>query len=135
MQTHLFGCMNLKGLKLMNDIDKINAAIKNLKAYMYYAIDDMPIDVGNAITEALTCLREKLQRLDNPPLTIEQLKQMDKVPIYIKDLDRPISSGWKIIYWDRGKYMTITSYTTRGYLIDYYGIDWLAYRQKPTDET
>ena len=52
----------------MNEIEKINAAIKNLKAYMYYAIDDMPIDVGNAITEALTCLREKLQRLENPPL-------------------------------------------------------------------
>lgn len=39
-----------------------------------------PCYVMNAIERAITALREKLEREQNEPLTLEQLRQMDGLP-------------------------------------------------------
>lgn len=44
-----------------------------------------PCYVMNAIERAITALREKLEREQNEPLTLEQLRQMDGQPVWCQD--------------------------------------------------
>lgn len=68
---------------------------------------------------------------DNPPLSLEQLRGMGGEPVWIEDLEEPENSEWKICYWDRGKYLVLTSMHCQGHLLDEYGKTWLAYAHKP----
>lgn len=73
---------------------------------------------------------------DNKPLTLEELRNMDDVPVYIQDLYGEGRDGWHIISWDStrsGRYLVLTSKNCNGFLIDEYGESWLAYAQKPID--
>lgn len=76
---------------------------------------------------------EALNALDteNEPLTLEQLREMDREPVWIDEREEPEYSGWYIVYWDRGKYLVLQSITTHGLLMDEYGKTWLAYRRPP----
>lgn len=65
------------------------------------------------------------------PLTAEELRGMDGQPVWIEDLNKPESSGWRLIYWDRGKYLVLLSKSMSGYILEEYGQAWLAYAYPP----
>lgn len=67
----------------------------------------------------------------NKPLTLEQLRGIDGQPVWIKDLKTPECSGWRMIYWDRGKYLVLIAKSIQGYILEEYGKTWLAYAQQP----
>lgn len=67
----------------------------------------------------------------NKPLTLEQLRGIDGQPVWIKDLKTPECSGWRMIYWDRGKYLVLIAKSIQGYILEEYGKTWLAYTQQP----
>ena len=67
----------------------------------------------------------------NKPLTLEQLRGIDGQPVWIKDLKTPECSGWRMIYWDRGKYLVLIAKSIQGYILEEYGESWLAYAQQP----
>lgn len=67
----------------------------------------------------------------NEPLTLEELKALNEYPIWIQNLEEPDKSQWRLLYWDRGKYLVLQGISTRGYLIEEYGKSWLAYRRPP----
>ena len=63
----------------------------------------------------------------NEPLTLEELREMNEVP-------EPAKSQWRLLYWDRGKYLVLQGISVRGYLMEEYGESWLAYRRPPEGE-
>lgn len=67
----------------------------------------------------------------NKPLTLEQLRGIDGQPVWIKDLKTLECSGWRMIYWDRGKYLVLIAKSIQGYILEEYGKTWLAYAQQP----
>ena len=67
----------------------------------------------------------------NEPLTIEQLRKMNEEPVWVQNLEEPEKSQWRLLYWDRGKYLVLQGISVRGYLLEEYGESWLAYRRPP----
>ena len=67
----------------------------------------------------------------NKPLTLEQLRGIDGQPVWIKDLKTPECSGWRMIYWNRGKYLVLIAKSIQGYILEEYGKTWFAYAQQP----
>lgn len=65
------------------------------------------------------------------PLTLEQLRKMDGQPVWVEDLEKSERSWWRLIYWDRGKYMVLLSKSVEGYILEEYGKTWLAYAYPP----
>lgn len=43
----------------------------------------------------------------NEPLTLEELREMNEVPVWIQNLEEPAKSQWRLLYWDRGKYLVL----------------------------
>lgn len=72
--------------------------------------------------------------LPNEPLTLEELREMNEVPVWIQNLEEPAKSQWRLLYWDRGKYLVLQGISVRGYLMEEYGESWLAYRRPPEGE-
>ena len=70
----------------------------------------------------------------NEPLTLEELREMYEVPVWIQNLEEPAKSLWRLLYWDRGKYLVLQGISVRGYLMEEYGESWLAYRRPPEGE-
>ena len=68
------------------------------------------------------------------PLTLEELREMNEVPVWIQNLEEPAKSQWRLLYWDRGKYLVLQGISVRGYLMEEYGESWLAYRRPPEGE-
>lgn len=70
----------------------------------------------------------------NEPLTLEELREMNEVPVWIQNLEEPAKSQWRLLYWDRGKYLVLQGISVRGYSMEEYGESWLAYRRPPEGE-
>ena len=70
----------------------------------------------------------------NEPLTLEELREMNEVPVWIQNLEETAKSQWRLLYWDRGKYLVLQGISVRGYLMEEYGESWLAYRRPPEGE-
>ena len=70
----------------------------------------------------------------NEPLTLEQLREMNEEPVWVQNLEEPEKSQWRLLYWDRGKYLVLQGISVRGYLLEEYGESWLAYRRPPEGE-
>ena len=70
----------------------------------------------------------------NEPLTLEELREMNEVPVWIQNLEEPAKSQWRLLYWDRGKYLVLQGISVRGYLMEEYGESWLTYRRPPEGE-
>ena len=79
---------------------------------------------------AATALREKAEREDPKPLTIEELRQMDGVPVYLVFLSLN-ETGWEIFveHDDDGFETDAGSW----YYAKTYGKKWFAYRHKPRE--
>lgn len=65
------------------------------------------------------------------PLTLEQLRGMGGKPVWINDLGKLERSGWRLLYWDRGKYLVLLAKSATGYLLEDYGKTWIAYAYPP----
>lgn len=83
---------------------------------------------------ARQAIREKIER-DNPqPLSWDELKQMNEVPVYIIDLYDEGREGWYILSWDHRsscQYLVLSSRHCNGFLSDEYGESWVAYKHEP----
>ena len=77
-----------------------------------------------------TCL-EAVKGHGNKPLTLEQLREMDGKPVWVECLEDLNRSGWRLIFWDRGKYLVLLHTSLYGFLLDDYGKTWLAYAYPP----
>ena len=67
----------------------------------------------------------------NEPLTLDELREMNEEPVWVQNLEEPEKSQWRLLYWDRGKYLVLQGISVRGYLMEEYGESWLAYRRPP----
>ena len=70
----------------------------------------------------------------NEALTLEELRGMNEVPVWVQNFEEPEKSQWRLLYWDRGKYLVLQGISVRGYLLEEYGESWLAYRRPPEGE-
>lgn len=88
---------------------------------------------------SLEQLRTMVSQLPNPPLTLEELREMDWEPVWV-DGDRETEighSGWAIIWYSKvEKYVCVwwpgTEYADIPSL-NSYGDTWMAYRRKPEE--
>lgn len=105
-----------------------------------------------AVRLSLEALREKAEREDTRPLTIEELRQMDGEPVFLEyELGQHTYSGWNVLKsvylteegdylkcidgklfsvvgMERVKFITDQSFATQDY-----GKKWIAYRHKPKE--
>lgn len=100
---------------------------------------DMVVRVYEANELALIALREKAER-DNPkPLTIEELRQLDEEPVWVKPEGTTAGYGmWcEVIYnrLTRRVEALIPGVEHTWFEGDEYGETWTAYRRKPKEET
>ncbi|MBO5953304.1 MAG: hypothetical protein J6Q53_04190 [Oscillospiraceae bacterium] len=91
-----------------------------------YGVDD---ELKDAMQMAIEALREKAEREDPKPLTIEELRDMIGEPIYIVHSHN--GNEWQIFtgyndcsFWSMGESF---------YLNCRYGKGWIAYRHKPKE--
>ena len=82
--------------------------------------------INEAIDLALSALSPP-----NEALTLEELRGVNEVPVWVQNLKEPAKSQWRLLYWDRGKYLVLQGISVRGYLLEEYGESWLAYRRPP----
>lgn len=75
-----------------------------------------------------------LPQPSNEPLTLEELRGMNEEPVWVQNLEEPTKSQWRLLYWDRGKYLVLQGMSVRGYLLEEYGESWIAYRRPPEGE-
>ena len=86
----------------------IEQAIKRIEVHMeVHRIGQYPhYHIGKALTMALDALREKAEREDPKPLTIEELRQMNGEPVWVEEFSGRIdTTGWALVEVDdRGTY-------------------------------
>ena len=122
-----------------NEAKRVEAAIKILikeRQPHYYKPNNKLGIVGEAYNIAFRALNEKLQRLENPPLTLEELKQMEDEPVWTVTTGVDGSSRVEIIESVRNDYIRLCCLFVETYDIETttYGKSWLAYRHKPANE-
>lgn len=69
--------------------------------------------------------------INNDPLTIDELHEMDGKPVWIENLENPEKSQWRLCHWDRGKYLVLQGISIQGYLLEDYGVSWIAFESEP----
>ena len=133
----------------------IQQAIENRERCLKYlegcAVGTNPESV-EAVRLSLEALREKAEREDPQPLTIEELRQMDGQPVFLKySIAQCQCSGWNVIdsvylteYGDylehkEGKLYSVVGMemvkfiTGQSFATQKYGETWLTYRHKPKE--
>ena len=115
------------------DPESSEEAMEEIKRLSGYNGEDMELKViRDACRVAVKVLRAPgLPEPMGEPLTLEQLREMDGKPVWIKNLEEPEKSQWRLCHWDRGKYLVLQGISVRGYLLDDYGVAWLAYAYPP----
>ncbi len=89
-----------------------------------------PMPGARAMFEiAAAALREKAEREDPQPLTIEDLRQMDGEPVWLDGFEWRVSYGVSTI---SGSLCLETGLDSR-IPLDGYGETWFAYRHKPKE--
>ena len=71
----------------------------------------------------------------NKHLTLQELKVLNKVPIWVEDTEYPKNSGWHIIEWNNRKYLCLMGLSSKGYTVEEYGESWFAYRFNPHEDS
>ena len=121
----------------MSEIEKAIKALEEHRASMKIFIDSAPDGAythSEALCEAesiaVAALREKLEREQNDPLTIEELREMDGEPVWIERLESnsPDDREWALVFC-REKFCRTSCGNIA--LFGCYGIGWLAYRHRP----
>lgn len=65
------------------------------------------------------------------PLTLDQLHKINDEPVWVQDFGSEKRSGWKLIHWDRGKYITFLGIAPGVFLLEEYGQTWVAFEYEP----
>lgn len=97
----------------MTTQEAIEVLEKHLSSLILYGGGGMPRLIA-AVTEALETLRDKVEREDPKPLTIEELRQMHGQPVWLVDakrwgiIDIEEHGQWEgvpfVCFFDRGIY-------------------------------
>lgn len=91
---------------------------------------------------ALEALKEKAERENPAPLTIEELRQMDGEPVWVDDRNYTSYSGYCVIcapkdtfsdHGDRYCIAEIPGCECGWHEFEKYGVNWIAYRHKPKE--
>lgn len=114
-------------------------AIKRIENHIrVHHIGQLPhIYIGEALDLALEALREKAEREDPKPLTIEELRQMDGEPVWVKNKNAINYEGeWCVIQVLRDRLhfeALIPGIEDMWYQSSTYSKEWIAYRHKPKE--
>ncbi len=75
-------------------------------------------------------------KLPNPPLTLEELREMDREPVWVVGVTsiNKFRGHWDICDWENGKVVSFP-YCMENPDIGQYGITWRAYRRRPEEGT
>ena len=121
------------------DLDQLREAIKKQSEYKEFMNRwKNAVSLAGVINKFGANKLAELVEANNiavQPLTLEELQQMENVPVYIQDLYTEGRDGWYIITWDatkHGRYLVLTSKNCNGFLLDEYGESWLAYSYNPS---
>lgn len=105
----------------------------HLRDYEEYGID-IDNDLREAMQMGIDALREKAEREDTKPLTLEELRQMVGEPVYIVIIGGTVigrnATGWKIVNY--AGHVQIEFTDGKLFFVEQYG-NWLAYRHKPKE--
>lgn len=129
----------------MTEIEKIERAIISVDDRLKKAIWRLETLQGNDetiakkqravenLTTCLTALTEKLHRLQNPPLTLQQLKDRVGKPVFIKHMWHDWShDGWAVVEQFEASQFGESMRVSFGKItLDNYNICWLAYDHEP----
>ncbi len=133
----------------------IQQAIENRERCLKYlegcAVGTNPESV-EAVRLSLEALREKAEREDPKPLTLEELRQMDGEPVYLEyQLGQHTYTGWNVLksvfLTEKGDYLKcidgklfsvvgmerVKFITEQSFATQDYGKTWIAYRHKPKE--
>lgn len=108
----------------MTEIERVERAITELGKYR----------AGTRYAEtAIEALNEKLHRLENKPLTLEQLKNRVGKPVFIKHMWHDWSyDGWAVVEQFEASQFGESMRVSFGKItLDNYNICWLAYDHEP----
>lgn len=117
----------------------IQEAIKRIRDHMeVHNIGEPPhIHIGDALLMAIDALREKAEREDPQPLTLEELRQMDGEPVWVKTKNAYNGEGECCVVHvlrDRRHFVAlIPGIEDMWHPSSHYGKEWLAYRHKPKE--
>ena len=131
----------------MNDTERLENAIEHCKEVIERL--ENAIEHCKEVIERLECgdckadhefllsvLQEKLQREQNPPLTIKELKQMEGEPVYLMFNNGIDNDCWGIVFIKGNIKPFVRISTVLGTVYPMGEKDNVKYyRQKPTDET
>lgn len=110
----------------------------NLKKYIKGLDVTLPYDEQDKddVIRQVCCIIGNWPTLTPPneALTCEELRKMNEEPVWIQNLEKPEESQWRLLYWDKGKYLVLQGISVRGYLLEEYGESWFAYRRPPEGE-
>lgn len=113
----------------------IEEAIKRIRQHIaVHRIGEHPhIHIREALDMAIAALREKAEREDPQPLTIEQLLQMDQEPVYVVPLNhgKDTVAEWCVMWHDEAAIPGDECWAWP--INNNYGKTWIAYRNKPKE--
>lgn len=118
----------------------IKDAIRRIRNHMdVHRIGQYPhILIGEAFNLAITALQEKAEREDPQPLTIEELRQLDEQPVWVKPEGAKAGYGmWCVVNHNRLTRRVeafIPGIENTWFEGEEYEKTWLAYRHKPKEE-
>lgn len=124
----------------------IEESIKRIRNHMeVHRIGEPPhIYIGEALTMAIDALKEKAERENPAPLTIEELRQMNGEPVWVTDPSEPAVSAYCTIdvcvrfkedrVNDKYSEAMIPGDGFSCYQFNTYGKTWIAYLHKPKEE-
>ena len=130
----------------IGDTEYSGKAVDRLAAYEDTGLEPEEVEhlklasMGKAIAEITEFEGVPIDRLQelaqasSEALTLEELKSLNECPVWVQNLEEPEKSQWRLLYWDRGKYLVLQGISVRGYLLDEYGESWLAYLRPPEGE-
>lgn len=127
-------------------LEMLAAASDGMEKCVRYEVNQSHREVQENVDTyrmAIDALREKAERENPKPLTIEELRQMDGEPVWVSDLKYPSDSGYCVIraskdlfseYGDRYYLASIPGNEGGWYAFEKYSEEWIAYRHKPKEE-
>lgn len=105
--------------------------------------ESFSLDIEPAYDSALAAIRAEQERLNPQPLTVEEMNELNKEPVYIMHVDT-IKNGalWHMNGWHILTASTFQNHGQCKWFVDNgwseldgnYGKTWLAYRTKPEGE-
>jgi len=111
--------------------------------YLSQCVDGCDRIFDEAVEMAVFALRAQAEEEKNEPLTLEELREMDGEPVWVKVLDHSVFAdkaddfcGWGLVrkswvrVWDERR----ADLVHIDYHFEEYGKVWLAYRCKPEEE-